>query len=185
MYSANVMDQLDTSFLAQAFSTFLSLPAALDPNFEDRASSCARQPRKPGSPKAGFSNGDCVRTGSCSSPGTRHRARVLPHRFSSVRRPALHGQCAGTARRSLHSSRIRRGRRHPYRACFDQSRLRAHLARCCRLPAGPDRPGHSTSSSIVLAWKGCSTGKASTSITQLCPARWRQPNALPAARRFR
>lgn len=34
MYSANVMDQLDTSFLAQAFSTFLSLPAALDPNFK-------------------------------------------------------------------------------------------------------------------------------------------------------
>jgi geranylgeranyl pyrophosphate synthase len=29
------MDQLDTSFLAEAFSTSLSLPAALEPNFED------------------------------------------------------------------------------------------------------------------------------------------------------
>jgi len=32
---ANVMDQLDTSFLANAFSASLPLPAALDPNFED------------------------------------------------------------------------------------------------------------------------------------------------------
>jgi geranylgeranyl pyrophosphate synthase len=29
------MDQVDTSFLAEAFSSSLSLPAALDPNFED------------------------------------------------------------------------------------------------------------------------------------------------------
>lgn len=35
MHSSNVMDQLDTSFLAEAFSTSLSFPAALDPNFED------------------------------------------------------------------------------------------------------------------------------------------------------
>ena len=60
MHSANVMDQLDTSFLAEAFSTSLPLPAALDPNFEGCASSCARQPGKPGSPKACLSDGDCV-----------------------------------------------------------------------------------------------------------------------------
>ncbi len=35
MYSTQVMDQVDTSFLAEAFSSSLSLPAALDPNFED------------------------------------------------------------------------------------------------------------------------------------------------------
>ncbi len=35
MQSANVMDQLDTSFLAEAFSSSLPLPALLDPNFED------------------------------------------------------------------------------------------------------------------------------------------------------
>jgi geranylgeranyl diphosphate synthase type II len=33
--SANVMDQLDTSFLSEAFSSSLPLPALLDPNFED------------------------------------------------------------------------------------------------------------------------------------------------------
>ena len=35
MHSTNVMDQLDTSFLSEAFSASLSLPAALDPSFED------------------------------------------------------------------------------------------------------------------------------------------------------
>ncbi len=35
MHSAQVMDQLETSFFAEAFSTSLPLPAALDPNFEN------------------------------------------------------------------------------------------------------------------------------------------------------
>ncbi len=35
MQSANVIDQLDTSFLAEAFSFSLPLPAVLDPSFED------------------------------------------------------------------------------------------------------------------------------------------------------
>lgn len=35
MQTANVMDELDTSFLAEAFSSSLPLPALLDPNFED------------------------------------------------------------------------------------------------------------------------------------------------------
>jgi geranylgeranyl diphosphate synthase type II len=35
VHSTHVVDQLDTSFLAEAFSSSLSLPAALDPNFED------------------------------------------------------------------------------------------------------------------------------------------------------
>ena len=35
MQPANVMDQLDTSFLAEAFSSSLPLSALLDPNFED------------------------------------------------------------------------------------------------------------------------------------------------------
>ena len=35
MQTADVMDQLDTSFLAEAFSSSLPLPAILDPDFED------------------------------------------------------------------------------------------------------------------------------------------------------
>ena len=35
MYSANVLEQLDTSFFAEAFSGSLSLPLTLEPNFED------------------------------------------------------------------------------------------------------------------------------------------------------
>jgi geranylgeranyl pyrophosphate synthase len=35
VHSAQVLDQLETSFFAEAFSTSLPLPAALDPNFED------------------------------------------------------------------------------------------------------------------------------------------------------
>jgi len=35
VHSSNVMDQVDTSFLAGAFSTSLPLPAALDPEFRD------------------------------------------------------------------------------------------------------------------------------------------------------
>lgn len=34
MYSAHVMDELDANFFAEAFSTSLSLPAVLDPEFE-------------------------------------------------------------------------------------------------------------------------------------------------------
>lgn len=35
MDSTHVMDQVDTSFLTRAFSTFLPSPAALEPNFQD------------------------------------------------------------------------------------------------------------------------------------------------------
>jgi geranylgeranyl pyrophosphate synthase len=41
---AHVMDQLDTSFLAKAFSASLSLPATLDPSFEDALRSVLENP---------------------------------------------------------------------------------------------------------------------------------------------
>jgi geranylgeranyl diphosphate synthase type II len=34
VHSAHVMDQIDTSFLAETFSSFMPLPAVLEPNFE-------------------------------------------------------------------------------------------------------------------------------------------------------
>ena len=44
MYLANVMEQLDTSFLAEAFSSSLPLPATLEPNFEGALRSVLENP---------------------------------------------------------------------------------------------------------------------------------------------
>jgi len=44
LYLANVMEQLDTSFLAEAFSSSLPLPATLEPNFEGALRSVLENP---------------------------------------------------------------------------------------------------------------------------------------------
>jgi geranylgeranyl diphosphate synthase type II len=44
LYSANVMEQLDTSFLTEAFSNSLPLPASLEPSFEDALRSVLENP---------------------------------------------------------------------------------------------------------------------------------------------
>jgi len=96
---------------------------------------------KPGASQTGFSDGDSVWAGPSSRAGACSRAGVFPYGFASVRRPALHGQCPGTARRSLHAPALRRTRRNSYRACADQSRVCAHLARGGWLPAGQTGTG--------------------------------------------
>ena len=131
MHSAQVMDQLDTSFLAEAFSTSLSLPAALEPNFEDALRYVLGNPGSLVRPRLVFQ----MATAYGLNPDSAQKLAVALEYFHTASLLFDDLPCMDNAleRRGALCTHIVYGEEGAILTalCLDQSRLCAHLARRC------------------------------------------------------
>ena len=127
------LDELNTILLGDAFRDSLPLPAALDRRFEAALNHVLDNPGSLVRPRMVLQVAAAYGLDAQYANSLSHCSRVFPHRFTDLRRFAVHGQRSRASWRALRPCRFRGIGRNSNCPGSCQSRVRSQLGCACRM----------------------------------------------------